>query len=449
MDRLSVTDHVTGLFQTERNPMNIGGLLLFDVPADQRSEFAERIAAHLAMRLPATPLARRLVRSPQGYDAHAWFQVGAERALAGVRRQDAATTYTPDSLRERVKARSMERIDTTVLPYELDIYDRVEGPHCALFLKLHHTCMDGIGYQQLVALLSDQGGTLPLADSARDEQVPSEADWLTMAEQRFAQEAAASQAKLVEMGAAQQALERLLGNPAFQRGEAPAMAFGNELTTQRGYRTLALPLEPLKEAGRRLGATVNDMFLAVAAGALRSYLGARGQLPDAPLISHSVRSTRRAEHGMTGNRVASIYPELATDAPDRMVRLERIKAAMAHEKQRSALEEPLLDPPDSPFGTRDREAAFADPAVLHAALGSANVVLSNVPGPEQLLSYAGFTLAGNYPVPIVGPARFLNITTRRNGPALNLGVMVDAAKITGIDAFIDALQAEFEGFVGV
>ena len=188
------------------------------------------------------------------------------------------------------------------------------------------------------------------------------------------------------------------------------------------------------------------MFLAVAAGALRHYLAERGQLPDTPLISHSVRSTRRPEDGMTGNRVASIYPELATDAADRLERLERIKRSMAREKERSAIEEPLLDPPDGPFGTRDREAAFADPAVLHAALGSANVVLSNVPGPPELLSFGGFTLVGNYPVPIVGPARFLNITTRRNGDALQMGVMVDAAKITEIDALVAALQEECDAF---
>lgn len=443
MERLSVTDHVTGKFQTARNPMNIGGLLLFEVPQDERAGFAERLRAHLAERLPYTPVGRRQIASPEGFDANAWFRASAARTMANVRRVECAAPLSFEALRAAVVARSMEVIDLSRAPFELDIHDSVEGPHCAVFFKVHHTCMDGVGYQMLIELLSDQGGPLPQVEVAEDEPVPDDVTWLDQARARFASRAEADAAQLAAMGAAQAELEAFLADPANGRAIAPEMAFGSEITTERAYRTVALPLGAIKAIGRPQGATVNDVFLALASGALRSYLGERGQLPQTPLVSHSVRSTRRGEDGMTGNRVASIYPELATDETDRAVRLRRIMASMALEKRRSAIEEPLLDPPETPYGTRDREAAFADPAVLHAALGSANVVLSNVPGPAEPLTWAGWRMAGNYPVPIIGPARFLNITSRRNGDELNLGVMVDSAKITDIDALVAALEAEF------
>jgi hypothetical protein len=60
------------------------------------------------------------------------------------------------------------------------------------------------------------------------------------------------------------------------------------------------------------------------------------------------------------------------------------------------------------------------------------------------LTFAGFPLAANYPVPIVGPGRFLNITSRRNADALDMGVMVDAEKVPDADAFLAALKAAFE-----
>lgn len=445
MDRLSVTDHVTGLFQTARNPMNIAGLLLFDLPPDDRAAFAERIRAHLAARLPASPLARRLVKSPQGYDANAWLRISAANCMARVR-QPEAQPRTALELRNHLIARQMQPIDLADAPFEIDILDRLDGPHGALFIKVHHSCMDGVGFQMLLEFLSDSGGDLPRVETGTDEPVPSDAEWLAAAEARFAAEAGQTAERMAEIGAVQGRLEAFLADPAHQRPTAPDMAFGSEITLERAYRTLALPLERIKAAGRPHGATVNDMFLAIAAGGLRHYLLARGELPAASLVSHSVRSTRRTEDGMTGNRVASIYPVLATDEPDRLTRLRRIMAAMAVEKARSAIEEPMLDAPETPFGTRDREMAFADPAVLQAALGSANVVLSNVPGPAQPLRFGGLVLSANFPVPIVGPGRFLNITSRRNGDALNLGIMVDTAKVPDIDALVAAIQAEFEAF---
>lgn len=445
MDRLSVTDHVTGLFQTARNPMNIAGLLLFDLPDDDRTTFAERIRTQLAARLPASPLARRLVKSPQGYDANAWLRISAANGMARVRRP-AHQPRTAPELRDHLIARQMQPIDLSVAPFEIDILDRLDGPHGALFIKVHHSCMDGVGFQMLLEFLSDSGGALPTIATGTDEPVPSDADWLAAAEARFAAEEVRTAQRMAEIGAVQGRLEAFLADPAHRRPTAPDMAFGSEITLERAYRTLALPLAQIKAAGRPHRATVNDVFLAIAAGGLRQYLLARGELPEASLVSHSVRSTRRAEDGMTGNRVASIYPVLATDEPDRLTRLRRIMAAMTVEKARSAIEEPMLDAPETPFGTRDREIAFADPAVLQAALGSANVVLSNVPGPAQPLRFGGLVLSANFPVPIVGPGRFLNITSRRNGDALNLGIMVDAAKVPDIDALVAAIQAEFEAF---
>lgn len=445
MDRLSVTDHVTGLFQTARNPMNIAGLLLFNVSEAERGRFAYRITAHLAGRLPASPLSRRLVKSPQGYDANAWFRISAARCMAHVRRPE-RQPRTGAELRAHLIERQMQPIDLASAPFEIDILDSMDGPHCALFIKVHHSCMDGVGFQLLLEFLSDTGGDLPALDTAHDEPVPGEAEWLAAARARFAAEEQETAAQMAEIDAVQSRLEAFLADPSHQRTAAPQMVFGSEITLERDYRTLALPLDRIKQAGHPHGATVNDMFLAIAAGGLRGYLLARGELPDATLVSHSVRSTRRAEDRMTGNRVASIYPVLATDEPDRLKRLKRIMTAMAVEKARSAIEEPMLDAPETRFGTRDREIGFADPAVLEAALGSANVVLSNVPGPAEPLRFGGLVLGANFPVPIVGPGRFLNITSRRNGNALNLGIMVDAAKVPDSDALVAAIQAEFEAF---
>jgi hypothetical protein len=222
------------------------------------------------------------------------------------------------------------------------------------------------------------------------------------------------------------------------------MAFGKAYSDQRLYRNISFEFDAFRGVAKALGGSINDLFLAMASGALRRYLDERGQLPSTPLVSHSVRSIRRPEHGLYGNRVLSIYPELATDEPDPIARLRRIQHSMGLEKQRSAIEEDMLDLLDWPYGARDRRAACADPELLNLALGSANVVLSNVPGEEEPLSFAGYRVTANYSVPVVGPFRFLNITSRRNAGALDMGVMVDCAKIHDPDDLIGYLREAFD-----
>jgi hypothetical protein len=65
-----------------------------------------------------------------------------------------------------------------------------------------------------------------------------------------------------------------------------------------------------------------------------------------------------------------------------------------------------------------------------------NITLSNVPGPAEKLRYAGYAQIANYPVPILGNGRFLNITSRRNGDMLDMGVMADPTKITDIGRIV-------------
>ncbi|MDB5447061.1 MAG: hypothetical protein JWQ97_2378 [Phenylobacterium sp.] len=450
MQRMTPTDHYTSLFETATSPMNIGALLIFDVPEGEKAGFAGRMRAHLERHVPRTVLARRLVASPGHYDADAWFALAASAALKQIDTPVFLEDLPEAGLRRYVTARGMRHLDLARAPFEIDILSRVSGPRCALYVKVHHGLMDGVGFQSLLRSLSDLGSADLVGEAAAvDEEVPAPDHWTALARDKFEQEEADKAAEAARKAAAQTRLADFIAAPEHQRRSAPEMAFGSEFSDQRHYRTLSFDLAAFRSVAKAFGASMNDLFLATAAGALRSYLLQRGQLPAAPLVSHSVRSTRREEHGPYGNRVLSIYPELATDEPDPGKRLRRIRDSMALEKARSAIEEDLVDLWDWPFGARDRRAACATMELLEAVLGSANVVLSNVPGAEERLTFAGYSLAANYPVPIVGPARFLNITSRRNADALDMGVMVDAAKIDDPDDLILHLVAAFRELAGI
>jgi len=445
MERMRPYDHFMILFETEKSPMNIGGLLMFDVPEDRKKDFAREMRAHLEAIVPRTVLARRLLASPEHFDTDAWFRMSAAGALRQIQSPVFPAELSDDELRRYVAGRGMQPLDLSKAPFEIDILSQLSGPRCALYMKSHHCVADGVGFVSLVQHLSDQGGAeLASGPAEADEPAPTPEAWTAMARENFEREEPLRREAADRKAAAQNRLADFLADPAHARVPAPEMAFGSEFSRERIYRTVSFSLERYRTTAKGLGGSINDLFLAMAAGALRAYLAGRGELPAGPLISHSVRSIRRPEHGHYNNWVLSIYPELATDEADPVRRLVRIRESMNVEKQRSTIEEDLLDIWDWPYGARDRRAACSDISQIEAAIGPANVVLSNVPGPAERLTFAGFPLAANYPVPIVGPARFLNITSRRNADALDMGVMVDGEKIRDADAFLACLKDAFE-----
>ena len=203
----------------------------------------------------------------------------------------------------------------------------------------------------------------------------------------------------------------------------------------------------MRDVSKALGVTINDLFLALASMALRRYLIEIDDLPEGPIVVNSARSYRRPEHGDFDNRLVALHPHLATDIADPIERLAAIQAAMADERGRTAYDEALLDAPEKPFGARDRRAKFAARTVGGAAVLPGNVTLSNVPDPGGERSFAGFRQLANYPTPLLASGRFLNITSRRNGDRLDLGVMADLTKIVdleGLVGFLPEALAQYE-----
>src|SRR3546814_18260485 len=84
-----------------------------------------------------------------------------------------------------------------------------------------------------------------------------------------------------------------------------------------------MPLDEVRSLKAATGATVNDVVLSIAGGALRHYLEDRGELPDAPLLASVPVSVRAATQRNNGaNKVSALFAQLATDIQDPLQRLE-------------------------------------------------------------------------------------------------------------------------------
>jgi WS/DGAT/MGAT family acyltransferase len=175
-----------------------------------------------------------------------------------------------------------------------------------------------------------------------------------------------------------------------------------------------LPLDVLRSIRRATGTTLNDVYLTVCAGALRTYLAERGELPVRPLVASVPVSTDPDAARMSGNRVDNIYVAIGTDVADPAARLalihdgvrasKEVRGRLGHDllEQRADVVPPQLYRPTVRLWSRSHVAN-----VLHPPL---NVILSNVAGPAEPIRIGPVTLDALYSVGPILEGIGLNMT---------------------------------------
>ena len=107
---------------------------------------------------------------------------------------------------------------------------------------------------------------------------------------------------------------------------APPSILNGIISPQRKWNTAILDLNRVKKLKSIMGTTVNDVLLAICAGALRRYLLEKEKLPNRSLVSMVPISTRSKDGGGSGNQIANMLVQIATNVVDPVERLEVIHA---------------------------------------------------------------------------------------------------------------------------
>ena len=221
--------------------------------------------------------------------------------------------------------------------------------------------------------------------------------------------------------------------------------FNVSLTPERTFAMTTLAFEDLKAVRRAHGATINDVYLAMSAGALRTYLAGFGALPDRPLVASVPVSTDPSVTRLGGNHVDNLYVSIGTDIADPLERLRHIHDVSAASKdERALLGNDLLErradvvPPQlyalvvRTWG-RTRLANHMRPPV--------NLVLSNVPGPRQRLHVGQAMLESIYSVGPILEGIGLNITAWSYADALHVAVLGCPTSVPDPWVIADALHS--------
>jgi WS/DGAT/MGAT family acyltransferase len=220
---------------------------------------------------------------------------------------------------------------------------------------------------------------------------------------------------------------------------APSTPLNGAITARRSFGMAEVDLEDVKAVRKALGGTVNDVVLAICAGALRTYLSEHAALPvDQGLVAMCPISVRsEADKSAMGNQISSMFVSLATDIDDPVKRLEVIREGTQQAKdQANAIgANTLMD-----------WAEFAAPAVAASAMRLYsrmkvadrhrpfyNTVISNVPGPQFPLYMAGAKLEAFYPMGPLNDGAALNMTLISYLGTIHFGLVACPDLIPDID----------------
>ncbi|MEQ6900716.1 wax ester/triacylglycerol synthase family O-acyltransferase [Nocardioides sp. YIM 152588] len=230
---------------------------------------------------------------------------------------------------------------------------------------------------------------------------------------------------------------------------APRTAFNGLVTGRRAIALADMSLDEIKEVKRESGATVNDVVLTIAGGALRAYLEERGELPETSLMAAVPVSVRAASHRATGsNKVSALFCKLGTDLGDPLDRLrllaERNRYAKEHHDAIGAdtLQDWAEFAAPRTFGLAVRAYAGLRLPEKHPVVH--NLVISNVPGPPMPLYFMGARIEGLYPLGPVYHGSGLNITVMSNAGRVHVGAIACRRSVPDVEALALHFPRELE-----
>jgi diacylglycerol O-acyltransferase len=342
------------------------------------------------------------------------------------------------------------RIASTQLDRERPLWEMyfVEGlanNRVAVVGKIHHALADGVASANLMARGMD---LLPTPESGPQvaDPAPTKRQLMTSAFVDHLRHVGRIPATIRYTA---QGLGRVRRNsrklsPELTRPFTPPPTFMNHmLTPERRFATATLALADVKETGKKLRATINDMVLAMSTGALRTLL-LRYDGTAEPLLASVPVSYDFSPERISGNYFSGMLVALPTDSDDA---LERVQ--VSHENALSAKESHRLMGPE----LISRWAAYWPPAATEAVFRWAssrdgqnkvlNLNISNVPGPRERGRVGGALVTEIYSVGPLTAGSGLNITVWSYVDQLNISVLADGATVKDPHEVTDAMVADF------
>ena len=456
--RLSTQDAAFLYFERTNAPLHIGSLGIFEgrIPFD-------RFTAHLDARVALIPRYRQRLAFVPLHLLHPTWEDDPEFHIRN--QVHYLSLPPPGSDQQLIKLTAdlfASPLDRNKPLWETYVIDGLEGERTAILSKVHHCLVDGVsGIELLMAILdiSPEPAPTPEPPPWNPKPLPdsgarlTDAFWDLLSQQReLLQEFQESLFDPIsQLRRAQDVLRALnLASPALLQ-PASRTPFSISLGPERRVAFSEMSFVEIREIRTSLGGTVNDVVLAILAGALRRYLASHGHTVDGLELRVAVPVNIRLEEerGALGNRISCMLIPLPLNESDPGERLRIVHERQDQLKQANqagGLE--LLMRMAGYLPTPVQEFIGAAP-VLNATV---NLICTNVPGPMIPLYSVGHLMVAHYPLVPLSLNMGLGVGVTSYNQRLYFGLMADPKAVPDIDELkrcVDQSFTELRGTAGV
>ncbi|MBZ3905314.1 wax ester/triacylglycerol synthase family O-acyltransferase [Streptomyces griseiscabiei] len=437
-DLLAPLDLAFWNIESAEHPMHLAALGVF--PANSPTAGAHA-AELLATRAAAVPGLRMRIRDVWVPDVRLPLAFGGatREPVADFEPFDHVRLHAPTTDFHEAAGRLMERpLERGRPPWEAHVLPAVDGTSFAVLFKFHHALADGLRALTLAAAVMDPID-MP-APRPRRAEPPRGLIGEVRKLPDLVRGTLSDLGRALDIGAsvARTTLDATLG----ARSSA---ALTSEASGTRRTAGVLVDLDDVHRIRKTVGGTVNDVLIAVVAGALRRWLdergdGSEGVAPRA-LIPVSKRRPRTAHP--QGNRLSGYLMKLPVDDPDPLRRLRTVRAAMDRNKDagpnRGAGAVALLADHVLPLGHR-----LGGPLVSQAARLWFDILVTSVPLPSLGLRLGGCPLSEIYPLAPLAHGQSLAVAVSTYRGSVHYGLVADAEAVPDLERLSRAVTREVE-----
>ncbi|MFF5968914.1 wax ester/triacylglycerol synthase family O-acyltransferase [Streptomyces collinus] len=439
-DLLAPLDLAFWNIESAEHPMHLGALGIFSAHSPTAGAHAADLLAARAAGVPGLRMRIRDVWQP--------LPAALRRPLAfgGAAREadpdfdplNHVRLHAPTADFQTVAGRLMERpLERDRPPWEAHVLPGEDGVCFAVLFKFHHALADGLRALTLAA------GVMDPMDMPAPRPRPAETPRGVLPDVRdlpgLVRGALSDMSRALDIGAS-------VARSSLDVRSAPALTC--EPSGTRRTAGVVLDLDDVHRIRKTVGGTVNDVLIAVVAGALRRWLdergdGSEGVAPRA-LIPVSKRRPRTAYP--QGNRLSGYLIRLPVDDPDPLARLASVRDAMDRNKDagpnRGAGAVALL---------ADHVPALAHrlggPLVGQAARIWFDLLVTSVPLPSLGLKLGGHPLTAVFPFAPLAPGHSLAVAVSTYRGSVHYGLVADAEAVPDLDLFATAVSKEVAALI--
>ena len=457
MRRVDMADAGFLLMEKRQTPTHVGGINLFTLPkgVNEQRYLAELVDVLRNAEEYRRPFGEYVTAGRTGALGPMYWEEDHHLDIDYHVRHSAL----PKPGRFRELFALVSRLHSTLLDrnrplWEVHLIEGLQDRQFALYMKMHHAAIDGVGAMHLTQAMCSTSKSARVTDSplslsayerykalkygGRPKSViPKDSELRTVA--NVFKEQFDSSANLFG------AFKRV-GSAWVGRGgdlsvpwrNMPKTSINTTVSGARRFVAQSWDFGRIKSVCSATNSTINDVVLAMCAGALRSYLISQNDLPRQSLKAMVPVSLRKEGDLDSANAVGFITADLATNIKNPEKRLKAIQASMVAGK-------------DMLKNLSAREAMIYMqiaqlPVLLSSALGLASkfpafsTVISNVPGPREQLYWNGASLDGIYPASIVFDGFAMNITLVSYNNSLDFGIIACRRSLPQVQRLIDHLE---------